>query len=182
MSPTPTFSSCILPFYICVQLGAPCSSIQAFWHFCRIFYLYKWPFLELGGVYPLISVSFPGLIFSLWLYAMEFFQMDFWSCWSLPSWGPGPWSFFLLCSLLLGSWTPPSHGHKSHSCLQLSYLWEVLPYSCLFVNKSFPPRVSNLKFSLPDSQPTGEDIFFPFSQMDPILPNSFGPLKNVPWS
>lgn len=95
-----------LAFYIWVQLGVPCSPIQASCNLCLTSVCWVGPLLSLKVVILEYQLS-PGLFFPPeWFPVDSFFQADFWRDCSLLIWNPCLWSCYLPCSCLLGSWTP----------------------------------------------------------------------------
>lgn len=111
----------VLPLYVCIQFGTPCSSVQASCHFGFISYSLGWSFLEHSS---LLDPS------SLWDHipldtSKQISEEDAFCTPEIQDCGPT----FLNHSLLLGSSTPQSHGHCSPDCLQISCLQTALPCS-----------------------------------------------------
>lgn len=69
----PLFPPLIRLFYVWIESGAPCLSIQVSYHFCLTTYVSGWTFLELGEGDLWVSTSSHGPLFSSWPYHMGFF-------------------------------------------------------------------------------------------------------------
>lgn len=133
----PASTSCPLPFYVSINLGAPCSAMQAS-HFLWYPTCQDRPFLSLEDVHleyqPVLldPSSFQGN--NPWDSAkqiskeVEVCSLDKQGCgpafccasssWDTPPGSPG--SYWTM-------WLQRSHSHCSQGCLQLSYPWPVLP-------------------------------------------------------
>lgn len=114
---TSTFS--ILPFYVWVLSGVPCSSMQASCQFNLISSKLGQTIPELGEANPWKSMSSSLCLFSPGPYLIGVLQGGLWRDQSPLTWNPGLWSYYLPSSLSSVSQTPPTSCCCSQNCPDL---------------------------------------------------------------